>query len=401
MDRLARYREFMRRLDVTDAAETIQKGLYVPPTGESVADRIVSTATLRPYASQVLVGGIGAGKTTQLLVARDRMKELGDTNVIYVDVGEHHRLERLIPGVLLAIAASEVGRLLPVEVREPGAPSKVGRAWEELEAWAHGQWYIPNDRDDGTWHERPEDAWLPGLLKPPPSLSGQIEICAEQLRVLRDALPEGHRHVVVLFDSLDRVEDVQHFVTLVEQDLRALRRIEVGVVMTAPLQAMFGSNRAELDRFDVVLHQPAVDVADGAAGRAFLRDVLRRRDPSDLLADEAIDGLSVLSGGVMRDLISLARGAAEEAYMRGADRIDASHVALAADRFGRKRMLGLDSADIEDLVALQRTKRFVPTTDRELALLVTRRILEYQEGQPRYVVHPTLVPLLKAKRSAA
>jgi hypothetical protein len=37
---------------------------------------------------------------------------------------------------------------------------------------------------------------------------------------------------------------------------------------------------------------------------------------------------------------------------------------------------------------------FVQTSEKDLALLATRRVLEYANGKPRFAVHPTIEPLL-------
>lgn len=404
MDRLARYREFMRQLDLTDAEEVIRKGMYVAPAEGGVAERLVPSVALRPYASHVLVGGIGAGKTTQLLVAADLIQaRCPDTWAVYVDVSRRHRLAELTPGVLVALAGLVIEGIVRPNVMAPRfgkQPSEVHLALDRVRRWAKGEHVHPAYLEDGAY-EGDAMVWVDGLLKPPEPLSEQLSGNLDDIETLRDALPEGKRNVTVLFDSLDRLEDVDTFIRCVEQDLRALRRLGIGVVMTAPLQAMFGAKRADLDRFDVVLQQPAVDVTNDASGLAFLTDVLARRAPNGLLSSDAAEALSRASGGVLRDLIGLARSAVEEAYMRGADAVDVDSVRLAIDRFGRKRMLGLRSNEIDLLDRVRRTGRFVPTTDDEVALLVTRRVLEYEEDGTRFAVHPTLVPLIESLKDAA
>ena len=97
----------------------------------------------------------------------------------------------------------------------------------------------------------------------------------------------------------------------------------------------------------------------------------------------------------MRDLITLAQAAGEEAYLSGTDVIDEAHVEAAADAFGRKHLLGLGPDEIEVLQRVRTKGIFVQTSDKDLALLVTRRVLEYQNGRTRYGVHPTIRPLLE------
>ena len=63
-------------------------------------------------------------------------------------------------------------------------------------------------------------------------------------------------------------------------------------------------------------------------------------------------------------------------------------------------MLGLDTEEIRVLQRVASSGAFVPTSDKDLALLVTRRVLEYGAGRTRFAVHPTIVPLLQQLEGA-
>jgi hypothetical protein len=92
--------------------------------------------------------------------------------------------------------------------------------------------------------------------------------------------------------------------------------------------------------------------------------------------------------------ITLARGSVERAYLAGADEVAIPHVDAAADAFGRQLIFGLTSEEVALLQRARKTGTFVPTTEGELSLLVTRRVLEYEGVPAHFVVHPTLAPLL-------
>lgn len=401
--RLEKYRAYMAGLDPTDAQKAIERGLYVRPPGRSVADRIAARAHLQPGCAQALVGGIGSGKTTQLLIARDGIQEAGDTRAIYVDVAEKHQLAGTSAGVL-AIAA---GLALGEAVESPDQEAKDSH--RRFQRWAHGEnvwvpWedpgdWEPPDPDDFSNSSDPEPGGYvtrPGRLVPPqPPVQSDVQEMARGLRHLREALARDRPHLVLLFDSLDRLADPDAFARLVEQDIRVIRSAGIGVVVVAPLRAMFGRHRVVLDRFDEFHHQPPVDVQADEAGRLFLTRVLETRAPSDILRADARRRIVELSGGVLRDLVSLARQAGEEAYMGGAETIAVSQVEAAADAFGRKHLLGLKPEEIAALQRVRSKRTFVQTSDDDLALLATRRVLEYRNGDHRYAVHPTLVPLLE------
>ena len=100
------------------------------------------------------------------------------------------------------------------------------------------------------------------------------------------------------------------------------------------------------------------------------------------------------SGGILRDLLAIARTAAEEAYIQGDAAIEISHVLAAVDTFGRDLMLGLSQSDIETLQRVRSNGTFIQTSDDDIALLATRRVIAYGVTERRYVVHPSIDSLL-------
>lgn len=71
-------------------------------------------------------------------------------------------------------------------------------------------------------------------------------------------------------------------------------------------------------RFDALHYQPWLDVRQDPAASAFLGDVLRKRVPEQAFSDTAIEALALASGGVLRDLLTLAQSACVEAYLGAA-----------------------------------------------------------------------------------
>ena len=57
---------------------------------------------------------------------------------------------------------------------------------------------------------------------------------------------------------------------------------------------------------------------------------------------------------------------------------------------------GLRPGELELLQRVRTRGSFVQTSEDDLALLMTQRVLEYRTGnQPRYAVHPTIESLLR------
>ncbi|MCX4242102.1 hypothetical protein [Paraliomyxa miuraensis] len=324
------------------------------------------------------MGGIGSGKTTELWRIHHRLRELGgETGDVshYIDVAAETTLEWLWSGRLVLLAGM---RLIGYEERVRKArggrsPStEVVRAIDALDEFRAGfetddQWHGP-----GTWEDFILDQ-------------------APHLQVLQDAIVTEHGHCVVLFDSLDRITDIERLERTLRVDLQVFERARIGVVVVGPMRLSYRSPPTTADLFDqnvLVLS----DVDPTADGLDFLVEVLARRAAPEVMPQRSCFDIARASGGVLRDLIALAKSSAQEAYVVGSDVVQPDHVARAAEQFGRVRAVGLDSEQIQVLKKIRETDTLVIRGERELALLETRRVLDYGNG--RFVVHPTLAPLL-------
>jgi hypothetical protein len=118
-DRLKFFREQMAAFEgASNPQKAIEHGYYIQQPKQSLAHTITNRIALRPSStrttemfegasniasSHLLIGGIVSGKTTQLLVARDRINEIEDTHAHYVDVSLYTDISDLSTGMLIAI----------------------------------------------------------------------------------------------------------------------------------------------------------------------------------------------------------------------------------------------------------------------------------------------------------
>jgi hypothetical protein len=386
MTRRERFKQYMSRVAAAaDPALAIQQQLYVHPPN-AISDLIVRHLEIDATSRHLVVGSIGSGKTTQLLVATRALNDLPDVRAVYVDVSRKQDLVKLEPGCLVALAG-----LALLDARQV-----VGRERDSFTRWATGYTIGPDEHPDTDPSD--SDDQIPGVVRPPQPAWHEIpsEYVTQLARYAEIERNTGH-HFVVLFDSLDRTTNRSAFTQLIDQDIAALRRCKIGVVLVGPIRSLEGFGRLDVDRFDKLHLQGPVDVEQDPAGREFLFQVLRARVEDIMLPDREARALVAASGGVLRDLISLAKAAGDEAYLSGSETIDMAHVQAAADSFGRSLMIGLHKPEIETLKHLQSSGGFVWTTDDDLALLATRRVLEYPRRTPSFSVHPTIVPLLDQK----
>ena len=329
-----------------DPRDAVKRGFYVPRPDRSLAEQLAARFELKPGASHILMGGVGSGKTTQLLVAHDRLTATGDVNATYLDVSLHIEPNQVTSITLLAM----VGLTLGSQIDNDDDTAQTDSSRRLFEHYIHASGEM--------W---PESAFT--------QLARGVE---RLLNVLRDV----HPHHVLLLDSLDRMTDLDRFADLIEGGVSKLRDLGIGIILIGPLTALYGIRRTALDRFDRTWHLPTVDVQNDAAGQSFLLRVLRARDVEGLLTDAAAAQLCTFSGGVLRDLIALTQAAGEEAYVDGADRVEAHHVEIAAEIFGRKHLFAIDSQQLAVLQRVRTKGTFVQTSEKDLSLLATRRVLE-------------------------
>lgn len=384
-NRLAYFRSLREQLAPARApADAFENGLYVERK-EAVSARIAAELEVGPSSTHVLVGGVGSGKTTELLSVQQRLSHHEDIHALYVDVTAGHDLDKMKPGAVAIQVALKLAGLVPEQLMDHMAK----QALERLRHLAYGYSVLDqdyDDQDDGT-------VQVPGILQAT-GLTFPVSSAAFWAQELLK--PISQTNLVALIDGLDRLNSMTTFEEVVREDVRGLTALGVGVVLVAPLRAQYRVDRTVLDdTFERFHYQPWIDVDRDEAGSKKLTELLDRRAPHAFDA-QARASLRLGCGGVARDLLALAQTACVQAYMDGADVVTREHARVAVDAFGRKHMQGLRSDELEVLRRVGAGGAFNPTSEDEFALLMTLRILEYRTGNeaPYYRLHPTIVPFI-------
>ena len=100
-DRLARFRAIRAKLDPAGDPANAMDTFYVD-SPHSVSARLAAELAIAPASSHLLVGGVGSGKTTELLALQRRMATVPDTAALYVDVSKQHDIARMTPGAVIS-----------------------------------------------------------------------------------------------------------------------------------------------------------------------------------------------------------------------------------------------------------------------------------------------------------
>jgi hypothetical protein len=395
-DRRQRFKALMKRFNPSaPPLVAIDDGLIHEGTSRSVYKQLATAADLSPGGQHLVVGGIGSGKSTELLLAQRELAKHQGIIPIFIDVSAETDLSEINSGALLASLGLRLWESIPSQFGE--VPTELQIAHGQIRKAAYG-YQVPvspgaTERQIAEMRSLSLSKHVPGKLASPfPALKRDVEELAKSIDQLNVFLKRTGKESVVIFDGLDRLVKADRFWLIVEQDLRALRRLQISVLAAGPLSVMYGQGRSVKDYFDGVHYLPPA-IADPRQS-PFLLDVLRLRGAGDLMSDQQMWRLCLASGGVLRDLISLVRSCAEGAYLNDADAATDQDVEKAIHQLGNGYLLGLGTTQVKILKNIVKGGGFMPSDAVSLELLVTRRVLE-QAGS-RYEVHPSLVPLLPA-----
>jgi hypothetical protein len=402
-DRRQIYRPFLERLNPASPAVSEALGLIVPPEHDPRdADQppihvaFANTAELSQGAQMALVGGIGSGKTTELRLTLKLLKRHADAINVYLDLAEITDLNELNPGAILIAIGMRLYQRLKKEERQS---ADIKSAYQRLQELARGKTkWVPNDGYESDEGPDGEPGLVPvriqGLLKPRfPAI--QRDVTEVQDLVFQIAMPllSSEAQITALIDGLDRLIQPERFRQFAEQDLRALKGEKISVIVATPLSLWFDKSRFLQDHFDDVKHIPAA-IFDPEKSD-FLIEVLRRRGAADLVDEHEISELARFSGGVLRDLVTLARTSAEAAYRDDQDHIGSAHVRSAVRQLGKRYLVGLGKIQLRRIRRLIDNNEFSVEDPIAKELLINRQVLEYFSNQrDSFAVHPALAEVL-------
>lgn len=401
-DRRQVYRPFLERLNpIASLRDLVGRKLIVPrdhdprdagqpPIHVAFAD----AAELSRGTQMALVGGIGSGKTTELLLTQRVLNRHSDAVNIFVDLANYTDLNELNTGAILATVGMRLYSHLKKAKKEP--PEEVTSAHAKLRELALGKTtWVPVEEWQG--YDEGEEAVrvdVPGLMRLRfPALRREVKEVKELLLSIASPLLESDAQITLLIDGLDRLIRAERFREYAEQDLQALRGTKMTVIVAAPLLLWYDKSRFLQDYFDLVKHIPAAAADPGDL--AFLRQVLERRGALELMDRAEVASVAKYSGGVLRDLLTLARSAAEYAYRDDQDRIGRRHVRAAIKQLGSRYLAGLGTTHRFRLRRLAANKVFPIEDSTARELLVNRQVLEYvSRGREFFAVHPALAKVL-------
>lgn len=376
-ERKALFRAYMHGFNPTEnPSAAIEKGLVERSVEPGLAGQIADRADIDPGCAQAVLGGIGSGKTTQLLLAQQEVAANGGV-ALFAEVASFTDITTLSAGALTAILGAQVAARVaedrPAEARE-------------LQQFAYGRWEI---QESGDEYEEPEIFVRGKLQHRLAEVVRSLEAVRPALSSVREFLGDK-KEIVFLVDGLDRLTEPDLFWSVVEADLAFLKSLGISVVVVAPWALSFTGAEKLASQFDRAHELKAENPENRATS---MQAILTLRDTKSVLTSEASAAICAYSGGVLRDLITLARDAGEAAYLEDADSISEGHVEAAARGLGRIYELGLTAESRQRIRFLARGRPLQPTDPSDLALLLSRKAVQVSAG--KYKAHPALNLILQ------
>ncbi|WP_146048767.1 hypothetical protein [Pseudanabaena sp. BC1403] len=402
-DRLKFFRRLMSAFEATSNPQrAVERGFYVNLPNNPI-EEITGRVALRPSSVHLLFGGIGSGKTTQLLLAQQALNELEDIKAIYVDVSLVADISDLQSGALIAIAGLELIKILG-DTNNPDLDASK----QVIQKVAYGynetiEKYVPHpletikklDLSKVTGERKRIVVNHKGLIYPQKNDDAK-PILQAFLTLSKAARLLVQKEIIFLFDGLDRLSQSKTFIDAALNDVIEIRKAEIGSVLVGSIVTPYTQRESISSIVGYSYFLPYFDVFENVEAQQFFTEIFKVRDPEYFITPDARILLMYKSGGVLRDLMSLCQAAIEEAYMDGLDQIKEKHVNQAVLAVARSKIIGLTDLSVDILRKVVTEKSFSPRASEDFELLLTGHILEYRYPRPRYVVHPILAPLVES-----
>jgi len=388
-----------------------------------IAQRIIRAEAAKPvqHLKQLLAGHRGCGKSTELLLLKDRLEKEGFFVVYFDALLEIDMNDADYADILLAMM-----RQLDVQVRQSGLSLKLDEA--RLDDLAMRLAKVTLEKEDRSTVENTLETefrvepQIPFFAKVMAAVRGFItsgSTYKKQLRVeiqqrtaqfledvndlidkLQQQLRErGRKGLVIIIDSLDRIipqpldetgRRTTHSAIYLEH-ADHLKAPHCHAIYTVPISIYFNENLSKVYP-DLPLMLPMIKIREengricnGGLG-ALHRVIAQRVQINSVFENEkSIDKLCLASGGHVRDLMHLIRYACDYSL----EKITPLAVDKAIRALVREYDRLVKDADLPRLVRIHREKRL--PSDAEYALLPYHLIvLEYQNGERWADVHPAV-----------
>jgi hypothetical protein len=364
----------------------------------------------RTTPKRLFTGHRGSGKSTELIRLAEALQD--DYFTLYFTVEDVLDMADVdYKDVILAL-----GSQLYETAREGGLKLPESLL-EELVGWFSSTLEeIEDTTERGAGVEARADFWLLKLLGKVKSESKTREVVRREFEsnlsdllvrvddIIAAITQEAGRPVLAVVDGLDKIWDLEKAKQVYYAGGVNLLVPRCKAVYTVPLALFYTQEFGQIRHtFDGEFPLPNVPVntrqgEPDSQGRAMLHDLITRRMQPGLIASDACKRLVELSGGVLRELVSLARDACSNARAHSAERVELNDAERAGSSLRNTYRRMLTQAQYEELWAIHNDPHKQQTNNpTSQALIHNMGLLEYTNGGSWWDVHPVILPLLEER----
>jgi nucleoside-triphosphatase THEP1 len=223
------------------------------------------------------------------------------------------------------------------------------------------------------------------------------------------------QNVLVIIDDLDKL-DLGRVNEIYRDNIKALCQPNFQIIYTIPIAVLretFISTIIATETNDQVVAMPVLKIFDKGKNRfpnaqprreatKILGEVLQKRIPSELIAPETAEKIVIYSGGVLRELIRIAKECCR-ICLRMIRRNPSAEVIIddkillqAINKIRNDFSIRLGKVDIDILQSVY--EQFMPNDPKQaefLDLLHGLYVLEYRTDETWYDVHPIIIETLR------
>jgi hypothetical protein len=264
-DRRQVYRPFLERLNSLAPIRRVETDNLIVVRNHDPLDAseppihvvFAHAAELTRGIQIALVGGTGAGKTTELLLTERQLGRHLDAVNVFIDLADKTDLTGLNTGAILASAGLELYSRLNKKGGEPTEEQKAAHSRLRELAFGKTEWIEPEPFNPDEFDEDSDglvQMRVPGLFRPRfPSLRREVREVLGLVEKIAASWTDHDGQITLLLDGLDRLS-ADRFREFAEQDLRALKRTKISVIIVAPLLLWYDKGRFMQEYFDIVKH---------------------------------------------------------------------------------------------------------------------------------------------------
>ena len=372
---------------------------------------------VKPSTIIAIGGPMGSGKTTEARYAARRIEEeISTIKVIYHSILEYYKeMGTITIGELLLEIASLIVRWAKenkIEVSEDILKHVV-----ELEESLTKE--ITREQIEEHRREAGLTGTIPLIIATIKGAIGRSKEERERIvekmqanigdlislinKLLEEILSkkENIEKIIIVIDDTDKLPPPVSKNIFVENNnwLRRIKNCVTAYIITYDLIRGPWSSRVA-DIFDqVITIVPAIDYRT-EKGKGLLTEILERRIPTELFEDEEIrDMLIGYSGGILRDMINLARNSCMRSIENRENKISRASVQFSKNVFKENLETTISSDEEYELIVKIHIEpnRFFVRNDTFRNLLYKKLLIEYilDDGNSDYRLHPVIEEFIK------